>query len=92
MNKILKENKKKNEKSIHLKQIQNIMNKKRKAIETPSNNNSITFSKNNMNKLNKNTYQKNTKTAKSLQKVKKEIILIMIKLNYYYLLNLLILI
>ena len=71
MNKILKEHNKKNEKSLHLKQIQNIMNKKRKRIETPSNINSITFSKYNINKLNKNIYQKNTKTSKSTSKSKK---------------------
>ena len=45
--------------------------KKRKRLETPSNINSITFSKNNMNKLNKNTYKNNIKMTKSTSKNKK---------------------
>ena len=57
INKIHRETIKKNDKSVRLKQIQNIMNKKRKKLETPNNLNFITFSKNN-NKVINNNYQK----------------------------------
>ena len=70
INKSQKENTKKNEKTIHYKQIHNIINKKRKRIETPTNINAIFFSNNN-NKINNIFYNKIIKTPTSISKNKK---------------------
>ena len=62
-----KENYKKNDKSIHFKQIQNIINKKRKRVKTPTNINELIFPKNN-NKIKDISYKKKIKTSISKNK------------------------
>ena len=74
IDKCQKENTKINEKTIHFRQIKNIMNKKRKRIETPTNINSIIFPNNNNNKINNINniiYRKGLKTPTSISKNKK---------------------